>query len=93
MEEAERWVCARPSVGGSAGPCVDSFSSPCSGGREGTEGFTAREGGCILNTNHTSTLDKQHVALLPPANGINLNMHTDTAGQNQNTEPRLNYTT
>lgn len=34
-----------------------------------------REGGCISNRNHTSTLDKQQVAPLQPANRINLNAH------------------
>lgn len=35
VEEAERWVCARLSVGGSAAPSVDPSSSPCSGGKQG----------------------------------------------------------
>ena len=35
MEEAERWVCARLSVGGSVAPSADPSSSPCSGGKQG----------------------------------------------------------
>lgn len=51
-----------------------------------------REGGCMFNGNHTSTLDKQQVAPLPLANRINLNAHRRSwAKSKHRTQAKLHH--